>query len=126
MNKSKFYHILQFNMIQFINTEFMNIFTSIGWSSLPFLKFKWIRIKLWLNSVYIFLFRLMVTFITLVLLHKRICQAIDGSAEDCRHLLETQKFDHIFFTGGVNIGREVYVAAAKKLTPVTLELGGKW
>jgi aldehyde dehydrogenase (NAD+) len=39
-------------------------------------------------------------------------------------LLE-QRFDHIFFTGSPNVGRVVMTAAAKHLTPVTLELGGK-
>jgi aldehyde dehydrogenase (NAD+) len=34
-------------------------------------------------------------------------------------------FHHIFFTGGVEIGKKVMAAAAKNLTPVTLELGGK-
>ncbi len=34
-------------------------------------------------------------------------------------------FDHIFFTGGGNIGRKVLAGAAANLTPVTLELGGK-
>ena len=34
-------------------------------------------------------------------------------------------FDHLFFTGGTSIGRKVMAAAAKNLTPVTLELGGK-
>jgi coniferyl-aldehyde dehydrogenase len=34
-------------------------------------------------------------------------------------------FDHLFFTGGTSIGRQVMAAAAKNLTPVTLELGGK-
>jgi acyl-CoA reductase-like NAD-dependent aldehyde dehydrogenase len=36
-----------------------------------------------------------------------------------------QRFDYIFFTGGTEIGRYVYMSAAKYLTPVTLELGGK-
>ncbi|KAH9633229.1 hypothetical protein HF086_017784 [Spodoptera exigua] len=36
-----------------------------------------------------------------------------------------QKFDYIFFTGGTSIGKIVYEAAVKNLTPVTLELGGK-
>jgi acyl-CoA reductase-like NAD-dependent aldehyde dehydrogenase len=35
------------------------------------------------------------------------------------------KFDHIFYTGSTSVGRIVYQAAAKHLTPVTLELGGK-
>lgn len=34
-------------------------------------------------------------------------------------------FDHIFFTGSTKVGQIVYEAAAKHLTPVTLELGGK-
>jgi len=39
-------------------------------------------------------------------------------------LLE-HKFDYIFFTGSPDVGRQIYSAAAKHLTPVTLELGGK-
>ena len=39
-------------------------------------------------------------------------------------LLE-HKFDYIFFTGSPDVGRQIYGAAAKHLTPVTLELGGK-
>jgi coniferyl-aldehyde dehydrogenase len=34
-------------------------------------------------------------------------------------------FDHLFFTGSTTVGREVAEAAARNLTPVTLELGGK-
>lgn len=34
-------------------------------------------------------------------------------------------FDHIFFTGSVNVGKIVMKAASEHLTPVTLELGGK-
>ena len=41
-----------------------------------------------------------------------------------RALLE-QRWDHIFFTGGAAVGRIVMAAAARHLTPVTLELGGK-
>lgn len=47
-----------------------------------------------------------------------------GAVEESRALLE-ERFDYIFFTGGVEIGRYVYQCAAKYLTPVTLELGGK-
>ncbi len=39
--------------------------------------------------------------------------------------LLTLPFDHIFFTGSVPVGRKVMAAAARHLTPVTLELGGK-
>ena len=51
-------------------------------------------------------------------------RVIEGGAEVAQEILE-QKFDYIFFTGGTKIGRIVYEAAAKHLTPVTLELGGK-
>jgi coniferyl-aldehyde dehydrogenase len=34
-------------------------------------------------------------------------------------------FDHLFYTGSTAVGRQVMVAAAENLTPVTLELGGK-
>ena len=49
---------------------------------------------------------------------------VEGGVEVSQDLL-SQKFDHIFFTGGTHIGRIVMEAAAKHLTPVTLELGGK-
>ena len=49
---------------------------------------------------------------------------VQGGVEETTVLLE-QKFDKIFFTGSVPVGRIVYQAAAKNLTPVTLELGGK-
>ena len=47
-----------------------------------------------------------------------------GGKETVEALLELS-FDHIFFTGSTTVGRIVYQAAAKHLTPVTLELGGK-
>lgn len=49
---------------------------------------------------------------------------IEGGITETTALLE-QRFDKIFFTGSPNVGRIVYQAAAKHLTPVTLELGGK-
>jgi acyl-CoA reductase-like NAD-dependent aldehyde dehydrogenase len=49
---------------------------------------------------------------------------VEGGIEVGQAVLE-EKFDHIFFTGGTAIGRIVMTAAAKYLTPVTLELGGK-
>jgi hypothetical protein len=39
--------------------------------------------------------------------------------------LLSQRFDYIFFTGSVRVGKIVMEAASKNLTPVTLELGGK-
>lgn len=40
-------------------------------------------------------------------------------------LIENHHFDHIFFTGSVNVGKKVMEMASKHLSPVTLELGGK-
>lgn len=40
-------------------------------------------------------------------------------------LLDKFKFNHIFFTGSQNIGKQILAMAAKNLTPTTLELGGK-
>ena len=47
-----------------------------------------------------------------------------GGYEENQILLE-QKFDYIFFTGSKGVGKIVYETAARTLTPVTLELGGK-
>ncbi len=49
---------------------------------------------------------------------------VTGGRSENNHLLE-QKFDYIFFTGSTGVGRLVLEKAAKHLTPVTLELGGK-
>ncbi len=50
--------------------------------------------------------------------------AVEGGVEVSRNLLQ-EKFDYIFFTGGTQVGKIIMEAAAKNLTPVTLELGGK-
>jgi len=49
---------------------------------------------------------------------------ISGGIETARAFARLP-FDHLVFTGGTGIGREVMRAAAENLTPVTLELGGK-
>ncbi len=49
---------------------------------------------------------------------------IEGGVPETTALLEL-RFDHIFFTGSTQVGRVVALAAAKHLTPTTLELGGK-
>ncbi|OXM85770.1 aldehyde dehydrogenase [Paenibacillus rigui] len=49
---------------------------------------------------------------------------VEGGVEVSTELLK-QRFDAIFFTGSVPVGKIVMEAAAKHLTPVTLELGGK-
>jgi aldehyde dehydrogenase (NAD+) len=40
-------------------------------------------------------------------------------------LMRSFRFDHIFFTGSIPVGRSIYQLAAQDLVPVTLELGGK-
>jgi len=49
---------------------------------------------------------------------------VEGGRVETEALLE-QHFDCIFFTGSTQVGRSVMTAAARHLTPVTLELGGK-
>jgi len=49
---------------------------------------------------------------------------VEGGVQETTALLD-EKFDKIFFTGSTAVGKIVYQAAAKHLTPVTLELGGK-
>lgn len=49
---------------------------------------------------------------------------VEGAVPETTELLE-QRFDHIFYTGNGIVGRIVMTAAAKHLTPVTLELGGR-
>jgi aldehyde dehydrogenase (NAD+) len=51
-------------------------------------------------------------------------QLVEGAVEETTALLE-QRFDHIFYTGNGVVAKVVMEAAAKHLTPVTLELGGK-
>ncbi|KIJ53661.1 hypothetical protein M422DRAFT_25484 [Sphaerobolus stellatus SS14] len=49
---------------------------------------------------------------------------INGAVAETTKAL-TLKWDHILYTGSGRVGRIVAVAAAKNLTPITLELGGK-
>ncbi len=51
-------------------------------------------------------------------------KVVEGAVDETSALLELP-FDHILYTGGGNVARIVMAAAAKNLTPVTLELGGK-
>ncbi len=50
--------------------------------------------------------------------------SLQAAGEENKSLLE-QRFDKIFFTGSAAVGKTVLAQAAKTLTPVTLELGGK-
>ncbi|MCW6061342.1 aldehyde dehydrogenase [Clostridium sporogenes] len=49
---------------------------------------------------------------------------VTGGVKVSEALLK-EKFDYIFYTGGINVGKIVMRAAAENLTPITLELGGK-
>lgn len=51
-------------------------------------------------------------------------KVVEGDASVTQELIDA-RVDHVFFTGGTEIGRKVMQAAAAHLTPVTLELGGK-
>ena len=53
-----------------------------------------------------------------------IIQVVEGGVAQTQELLR-ERFDHIFYTGGTNVGRIIASAAANHLTPCTLELGGK-
>lgn len=57
-------------------------------------------------------------------LDSKAIKVIDGGHDVAEKLLEL-KWDKIFFTGSPRVGRIVMTAAARHLTPVTLELGGK-
>ncbi|XP_077597367.1 aldehyde dehydrogenase family 3 member A2-like [Stigmatopora nigra] len=57
-------------------------------------------------------------------LDKDLYPVVTGGVSETQTLLQ-QKFDHIFYTGNSAVGKLIMAAAAKHLTPVTLELGGK-
>uniref|UniRef100_A0A672L0T7 Aldehyde dehydrogenase n=1 Tax=Sinocyclocheilus grahami TaxID=75366 RepID=A0A672L0T7_SINGR len=57
-------------------------------------------------------------------LDKEMYQVVTGRVLETQELLK-QRFDHIFYTGSSTVGKLVMEAAARHLTPVTLELGGK-
>lgn len=51
-------------------------------------------------------------------------RVVEGEKDEVTALIHAS-FDYIFFTGSVAVGKVVMRAAAEKLTPITLELGGK-
>lgn len=59
-----------------------------------------------------------------VTFERKYISCIEGSIETNTSLINS-KFDYIFFTGSVSVGKIVMKAASENLTPVTLELGGK-
>lgn len=67
--------------------------------------------------------RLLATYLPKYIDHECL-QIIEGGVPETTTLL-TQPFDYIFYTGNTKVGKIVMEAAAKQLTPITLELGGK-
>lgn len=55
---------------------------------------------------------------------KECIRVVNGGVPETTSLLE-ERFDYIFYTGNTQIAKIISVAAAKHLTPTTLELGGK-
>ncbi|TSI04211.1 aldehyde dehydrogenase [Lysinibacillus sp. BW-2-10] len=51
-------------------------------------------------------------------------RVVEGEKEEVTALIHAS-FDYIFFTGSVSVGKVIMRAAAERLTPITLELGGK-
>jgi aldehyde dehydrogenase (NAD+) len=51
--------------------------------------------------------------------------AVIDCSRECAEVVVNMKWDMIFFTGSTEVGKKIYSAAARNLTPVILELGGK-
>lgn len=66
----------------------------------------------------------MLEFVISKAFRKEYIAVVQGDKDVSEFLLE-QKFDYIFYTGSTKVGKIVMEKAAKNLTPVTLELGGK-
>ncbi|KAL7058341.1 hypothetical protein AAHC03_016448 [Spirometra sp. Aus1] len=58
-------------------------------------------------------------------LEPSICQVFNGGPDETANFLASNKFDFIFYTGSSRVGKLIMAEAAKHLTPVCLELGGK-
>ncbi len=56
--------------------------------------------------------------------YKNYITVVQGGVEETTKLIQ-KRFDYIFYTGSTPVGKIIMEAAAKNLTPVTLELGGK-
>ena len=57
-------------------------------------------------------------------LDPRAIRIVTAGPKEMGYILE-QKYDHIFYTGSASVAKFIHAAAAKHLTPVTLELGGQ-
>lgn len=54
-----------------------------------------------------------------------VCVQTGDGADIIPAAMSAFRFDHVFYTGSIPVGRAIYQLAAKDLVPVTLELGGK-
>jgi aldehyde dehydrogenase (NAD+) len=50
---------------------------------------------------------------------------LGNGAEMVPAMMSNFRFDHVFYTGSIPVGKSIYQMAAKELVPITLELGGK-
>lgn len=58
--------------------------------------------------------------------HENYIKVVQGDgAKVIPQMMESFRFDHVFYTGSIPVGKMIYQQAAKNLIPVTLELGGK-
>ncbi|MFL5742850.1 MAG: aldehyde dehydrogenase [Flavisolibacter sp.] len=58
-------------------------------------------------------------------LKEHVCMVQGEGAQIIPAMINEFRFDHVFYTGSTVVGKIIYELAAKKLVPVTLELGGK-
>ena len=57
---------------------------------------------------------------------RELALVVEGNgAEMVPAMMSNFRFDHVFYTGSIPVGKSIYQMAAKELVPVTLELGGK-
>ncbi len=63
-------------------------------------------------------------YINKCVLFQECVKIVNGGIPETTNLLK-ERFDYIFYTGSTMVGKIIMAAAAKHLTPVTLELGGK-
>lgn len=75
-------------------------------------------------NVNVFNLKKLIKFVLFCFYKQNFYEVVQGGAEETQALLQ-ERFDKVFYTGSPQVGRIVYQAAAKHLTPVTLELGGK-
>ena len=74
------------------------------------------KLSVWYSSPLLMMFAFMV--------FQECIRVVTGGVPETTQLLK-ERFDYILYTGNSMVGKIIMEAAAKHLTPVTLELGGK-